>query len=135
MSFSVSFYTASFYSLVLLFVRVLIHPLFLTLTPSSLLPTWHTLPLLDLFHLLSWKRWPIRFRHLNVDARGFTCSITVLVDPLASLLTKLWFHEKLQCSRETLETVPAPPFSHEPTPILFSNLIDMKESANKILEY
>lgn len=110
------------YSTVFLFVRVLIHHPFLTLTPSTLLPTWHALPLLDLFHLTSWNTCPIRFRHLS-EARGFPCSITVLVS-LASLL-KLWFQDTLQFSRDTLDTVF---FSHEATP-LSSNLIDIKESS------
>lgn len=82
----VTFYTASFYSMVFLFVRVLIQP-FLTLTPSTLLPT---LALLDLFHLMTWNRCPIRFRHLS-ETRGFPCSITVLVS-LLDFLLKLWSH-------------------------------------------
>ena len=83
------FLYASFYSMVFLFVRVLIQP-FLTLTPSTLLPT---LALFDLFHLMTWNRCPIRFRHLS-ETRGFPCSITVLVSLLDSLL-KLWSHAML----------------------------------------
>lgn len=110
------------YSTVFLFVRVFIQP-FLTLTPSTLLPT---LPLLDRFHLMSWKRWPIRFRHLS-ETRGFPCSITVLVSCLHSLsLLILWFQVLLQFSRETLDSVLF--FSQDPTPF-GSNLIDMNESA------
>lgn len=111
----------SLYSIVLLFVRVLIQP-FLTLTPSTLLPTWHTFALLDLFHRMSWNMWPIRFRHLSV-ARGFACS-TTLFTSFGSLF-KLWLADLLEGSRETLEPVP---LSHEATP-LSSNLIDIKESA------
>lgn len=116
----------SLYSLVLLFVRVLIQP-FLTLTPSTLVPTWQACPLLDLFHMMSWNKWPIRFRHLS-EARGLACSITLMVSLvslpcLASFI--LIFKDLVHCSRDTLEIVP---FSHEATP-LSSNLIDIKESA------
>ena len=117
---SVSF-CATLYSLVFLFVRVLIQPFLITLTPSTLLPTWHTFALLDLFHLISWNRCPIRFLHLSV-ARGFACSTTLLV-PLASLLNGIL----VQCWRGTFVAVV---FSHEATP-LSSNLIDMKESTKK----
>lgn len=123
---SVPFYTKTLYSLVL-FVRVLIQPFLITLTPSTLLPTWHTLPLLDLFHLMSWNKWPILFRHLS-EARGFACSTTLLLVSFCSLVISLvmvGFQDTLQCSSETLETVP---FSHEATP-LSSNLIEINESA------
>ena len=116
------------YSLVL-FVRVLIQPFLITLTSSTLLPMWHTLDLLDLFHLMSWNKWPIRFRHRS-EARGFPCSITPLLASFCALslvifLVKVGFQDLQQCSSETLETVP---FSHEATPF-FSNLIEIKESA------
>ena len=113
------------YSLVL-FVRVLIQPFLITLTPSTLLPMWDTLALLDLFHLMCWNKWPIRFRHLS-EACGLACSITLLLASFCSLvisLVKVGFQDMLQCSSETLETVP---FSHEATPF-FSNLIEIKES-------
>lgn len=114
------------YSLVLLFVKFLIHPLLLTFTPSTLLPTWHALPLLDLFHLMTWKRWPIRFRHLSAE-RAFTCSTTVL-GPLEYSFVKLLFNGKLlHCSIDTFEETL--PLSHDPTP-LFSNLIDINDSAH-----
>lgn len=91
------------YSLVL-FLSVLIHP-YLTLDLSNLVPTWQTFPLLDLFHLMSWNRLPIRFCHLSA-ARGFDCSIaTLLILPLGFL--HFWFQEISPLS---------------------SNLIDMKES-------
>lgn len=130
------FYTTIplFFGPVPLFVRVLIQP-FLTLTPPSTLPL-----LLDLaFHLTSWSKWPIRFRHLSVAPRCLACSITLLLISfsigclpmvelsflLLLLLLLMLFHDMLQWSSETFETVP---FSHDATP-LSSNLIEMKESA------
>lgn len=127
--------TPLFFGPVPLFVRVLIQP-FLTLTPPSTLPL-----LLDLaFHLTSWSKWPIRFRHLSVAPRCLACSITLLLISfsigclatvelslllLLLLLLLMLFHDMLQWSSETFETVP---FSHDATP-LSSNLIEMKESA------
>lgn len=121
----VSFSCKPLYSLALLFVRILIHP-YLTLLPSSFVPTWHTLPLLDLFHLMSWRTWPIRLRHLSVAARGFVCSITLLIfmEVLSELISLLDISHCSSCD-EILEIFP---LSHEATPFS-SNLIDMKESA------
>lgn len=130
------FYTTTplFFGPVPLLVRVLIQP-FLTLTPPSTLPL-----LLDLaFHLTSCSKWPIRFRHLSVAPRCLACSITLLLVSfsigclamvelsllLLLLLLLMLFHDMLQWSSETFETVP---FSHDATP-LSSNLIEMKESA------
>lgn len=116
------------HSVVLVLVRLIIQPLFLPLAPSSLPPTWHT----TLALLLHLKMWPIRFPHLNADPLGFTCSTTLVpfVDSLPSLLANLCFPDgELHCSKHTFETVFGF-FSHEPTP-LFSNLIDMNESAHK----
>lgn len=120
----VSFSCKPLYSLALLFVRILIHP-YLTLVPSSFVPTWHTLPLLDLFHLMSWRTWPIRLRHLSVAARGFACSITLLIFMVLSELIFSLLDISHFSSCEILDIFP---LSHEATPFS-SNLIDMKESA------
>lgn len=65
-----------------LFVRLLVHPVLLTFTPSTTLlqPTSHTpLPLVGFFHLLSWNKCPIRFLHLSEPPRDFGSSTTVLL--------------------------------------------------------
>lgn len=83
-------------SLAFLFVMFLIHWLPLTTC------------LFDFFHVMSWKTWPIRFRHLIDGHCGFACSTT---------LFWLSLHSNF-------------PFSHAPIPLLSSNLIDINESAN-----
>lgn len=112
------------YSLVLLFVRVLIHPC-LTFTPSILVPTWHTFPLLDFFHLMSWNKCPIRFRHL-IEPRGFGCSITALTPRSPPPLLKLCCNDMLLCCIGIFGSSLL--FSHEAAP-LSSNLMDMNESS------
>ena len=106
---------------VFLFVSVLIQ-VFLILTPS----TW---PLMDFFHLMTWNRCPIRFRHLS-GSRDFPCSITLFLESLLFGIIKLgWFQDMLQWSRLSSDTVF---FSHDATPFP-SNLIDMNESVNEKL--
>lgn len=83
--------------------------------------TWHLLPLLDLFQLMSWKRWLIRLRHLSV-ARGFECSTTLLI--FLALSRSRSLHD-IRSSEINFDTFS---LSHKAVP-LSSNLIDMNESA------
>lgn len=109
------------YSMFFLYVRPLIQP-FLPFTTSTLLATWHTFALVDLFHRMSWKMWPILFLHLS-GGRCFACSTTLLA-PLISLLNLL-LHGKSNVSPSCFELMPR---SQEARP-LSSNLIDMNESS------
>lgn len=110
----------------LLLVSVLIHPFLVLLTPSTLLPTWHALPLMEFFNLMTWNTCPIRFRHLSAS-RDLPCSITLFPLPLSFfwIIILGWLQDTLQLSRDTSDTVF---FSHDATPFP-SNLIDMNDSA------
>jgi len=106
------------YSTVFLFVNDLIQP-FLTFTPSTLLPTWPTPPLLDLFHWMKWTKRPIRFLHPNA-LFDFPCSITLLFSFSS-------FSRNLPSTHTLLVMLERVLFSHEATPFS-SNFIEMNDS-------